>query len=154
MIRVRVREDLVVGEWYEGTFFNPDMEKYRGLEAQIIGDDLSGGFYLDLPDGRLWQWNLTMVEILELPKGYYGFNFENAFPFPIKLEEGEISLQGLRVDKIVPGKPLKIKLRRELYGVGKIGDIIDGIQIGGSVYLSSKYLPICGELSYKEYELT
>lgn len=68
---VRVRDDLVGGEHYVmisggsnyETFFNPKMEKYRGVESVVTQVDYSGYSLKGIPG---WVFSDTMLDSEEL----------------------------------------------------------------------------------------
>lgn len=155
MIRVRIREDLIDSGLFVPTFFSPEMRKYFGMEAEIKDCGLDGSFRLNIPGGESWIWYFEMVEVLELPEGYYSININNLIPIPVRLDDKKIVPEmDFRIGGVYPGIPKKVKLRRELYGIGKTDEEIDVVEINSHIYLDSKYLPMCGELRKCEYELT
>jgi len=60
---LKVKEGLVEGRYYNGmngVYFNPDMEKYCGMEANVVEIE-NDKYKLDIDDGD-WSWNNAMVE--------------------------------------------------------------------------------------------
>ena len=60
--KVRVREDLIVGEIYHNCYFIEDMEKYKGKETAIteIRDSYRKKYMVDLT--KQWIFGESMLE--------------------------------------------------------------------------------------------
>jgi hypothetical protein len=61
--KVKIREDLEVGEHYGNDSFTEEMEQYKGQIATIkeIGGIIYNGYYIDLDDDG-WHWTDEMFE--------------------------------------------------------------------------------------------
>lgn len=62
---VKIREDLIVGEWYydesnnRSDSVNDDMQTFLGETATIVGLSSNGGYRINLDEGR-WNWTFHM----------------------------------------------------------------------------------------------
>lgn len=60
---VRVKRGLIGWEYYDGLFFNTNMEKYRGNIYKICAEcDKPDLFRLDTDQPSRWKFNSAMVE--------------------------------------------------------------------------------------------
>lgn len=59
--KIKIREDLKGGCYYNEVYFNTDMEEYRGKIATIMGLVNSKSYWIDL-DEQFWYWSDDMFE--------------------------------------------------------------------------------------------
>lgn len=64
--KVKIREDLIVNEWYGGSIFNELMEEYRGMICYITYVDIGYGYITYFLDkGGYWHYTHEMLEPVE-----------------------------------------------------------------------------------------
>lgn len=62
--KVRIREDLIVGEDYGRDTFVKGMKKYIGREASVVDIDDLSEYELDIDDFA-WSWTDEMLESID-----------------------------------------------------------------------------------------
>lgn len=60
--KVRIKEDLIGGQYYGAIYFSEEMEKYCGLETEI--SRVANYYKLNIDDGE-WYWSDEMLESVE-----------------------------------------------------------------------------------------
>lgn len=144
--KVVIRSDLIGGETYGGVYFNPEMKRYCGKVATIYygwGNDQ----YRLRGDNGIDQWVFT-TEMLSF--SMEGDEFYKLTEYPHRVASKE--------EANCMGSSSFFELSTDLFGVGKAGDRIKTVIIGGNTWLSEEYLPMNGILSdnegkeYKEEE--
>ena len=144
--RVIIRPDLIGHETYGGVYFNPKMKCYCGKIATIdygFGNDQ----YRLRGDDGISQWIFSM-EMFSFPMEGDEFYKLAQYPHRVASEEEANCM----------GNSSLFELSTDIFGVGKAGDKIKTVIIGGRTWLSEDYLPMNGILSdnegkeYKEEE--
>lgn len=174
---VKVRTDLIPGNTY-GVYFSSPMIVYRNRVARITGIVRGEYYRLDVDSGE-WLWADEMLLpmhsakmevgskvltttaldtkviaivkelsddgkcLLDVP----GFSQEAAQDMLGKNEKGEIFLCD-----IVPSKPVKVVLTKDVFPFGGKGDTLIGLKnlATSSVYIESR-MPFLGNLGKTEY---
>ena len=94
--KVRIKEDLKAYFNYNGCYFAPEMEKYKGKTAVIKFFSIKNGeknannyrYELDIDDGE-WYWSPSMLEKVEDKK--YFKSLPRNFTGTVKIKNGLIT---------------------------------------------------------------
>jgi hypothetical protein len=151
------------GKRYDGLYFNSTMLKYLNKIARVT--DLKGyeGFYLDISGSR-WVWNELMVKRITLKNVNVGdvVSYNNGIHRITRIPE-VISGDDVYMidDKIIVSRreltlldEVKIKLRRDVFGIGSKGDILTAFrtEFTDTIIVDTDKM-FFGEVDNDEYEL-
>jgi len=146
--KVVIRSDLIGGETYGGVYFNPSMRRFCGCIAEIYGRGFYRNEYRLTGINGIGEWVFS-TEML-CPMTMEGSEFYKLDKYPHRVASKE--------EANCMGSSSFFELSTDLFGVGKAGDRIKTVIIGGNTWLSEEYLPMNGILSdnegkeYKEEE--
>lgn len=98
--KVRIKEDLIGGQYYGGLYFSEEMEKYCGLETEI--SRVANYYKLNIDKGE-WYWSDEMLEKVEKKRETLYETMDRMEKEIIK-ENSQIKFAKLRPNAIIPSK--------------------------------------------------
>lgn len=138
--RVIIRPDLIGSKTYGGVYFNPLMRRFCGCIAEICGREFYRNEYRLTGINGIGEWVFSAE--MFYPISMEGSEFYKLDKYPHRVASEE--------EANCMGNSSLFELSIDLFGVGKAGDRIKTVVIGGATWLSEEYLPMNGILSDNE----
>lgn len=117
--------------------------EFAKVKTGLIGGRIYGGTYFNRLMEKYIGGIILIENVINYGEGtkyeFSGWHFTDEMLEPIEDEDlSEYKIQA--------------RLLTDIYNVGKTGDIINTITLGGFLYLDTEYLPMLGILSANEAE--